>query len=211
MTSLFHKSTLILSVFLTFFSFSAFSAQLPSNISPQQLEQFKKLSPAQQKSLASSMGVDLSTIQSQMKKNSTKDTQTNNLQQYYPRGTQFDEMGNPLGLPDENQIEKDEDEEELKPFGYDVFANAPTTFAPSNDIAIPDNYTIGTGDVLSIQMFGKENNEYELSVSREGKVVFPELGSFKVAGMTFEEVKKYLKSISTVSMISSKSRSRLLY
>jgi len=179
-------------VFLTIFSFSAFSAQLPNNITPQQMEQFKKLSPAQQKSLAASMGVDLSTIQSQMKKNSTNDNQTNNLQQYYPRGTQFDEMGNPLGLPDENPIE--EDEEELKPFGYDVFANAPTTFAPSNDIAIPDNYTIGTGDVLSIQMFGKENNEYELSVSREGKVVFPELGSFKVAGMTFEEVKKYLKN-----------------
>ncbi|WP_076416931.1 SLBB domain-containing protein [Colwellia sp. UCD-KL20] len=192
MTTFLHKSTLLLLVFLSCFSFVAFSAQLPSNISPQQLEQFKKLSPAQQKSLASSMGVDLSTIQSQVKKNNTNEDETKNLQQYYPRGTQFDEMGNPIGLSEEELAEEDEDE--LKPFGYDVFANAPLTFAPSIDIAIPDDYTIGSGDVLSVQMFGKENNEYELIVSREGKVTFPELGAFKVAGMTFEEVKKYLKN-----------------
>lgn len=186
------KSTLLLTVFLSFFSFIALSAQLPSNISPQQLEQFKKLSPAQQKSLAASMGVDLGTIQSQIKKNNPSEDSTKNLQQYYPRGTQFDEMGNSTGLSEEDLAEEDEDE--LKPFGYDVFANAPLTFAPSIDIAIPDNYTIGTGDVLSVQMFGKENNDYELAVSREGKVVFPELGAFKVVGMTFEEVKSYLKN-----------------
>lgn len=188
----FQKPTLLLSVFLSCFSVIVLSAQLPSNISPQQLEQFKKLSPAQQKSLAASMGIELSAIQAQIKKNSSSEEETNNLQQYYPRGTQFDEMGNPIGLAEEDISEEDDDE--LKPFGYDVFANAPLTFAPSIDIAIPNNYTIGTGDVLSIQMFGKENNEYELTVSREGKIIFPELGAFTVAGMTFEEVKKYLKN-----------------
>ncbi|XPF96149.1 SLBB domain-containing protein [Colwellia sp. RE-S-Sl-9] len=192
MTLFSYKSTLLSTVFLSLFSFITLSAQLPSNISPQQLEQFKKLSPAQQKSLASTMGIDLSTIQSQIKKNNPNDEETKNLQQYYPRGTQFDEMGNPIGLSEEELAE--EDEGELKPFGYDVFANAPLTFAPSIDIAIPDNYTIGTGDVLSVQMFGKENNDYELAVSREGEVVFPELGAFKVVGMTFKEVKKYLKN-----------------
>lgn len=194
MINIFQKTTLLLSVFLACFSLIAFSAELPSNISPQQLEQFKKLSPAQQKSLASSMGVDLSTIQSQIKKSNSKNNTTNNLQQYYPRGTEFDEMGNPIGLSSEEFNEENEDDDELKPFGYDVFANAPTTFAPSIDIAIPASYIISTGDVLSVQIFGKENNEYELTVSREGKVVVPELGAFKVAGMTFEEVKKYLKN-----------------
>ena len=49
-------------------TFNLQAAQLPSNISPQQLEQFKKLAPAQQKSLAQSMGIDILTIQAQHNK-----------------------------------------------------------------------------------------------------------------------------------------------
>jgi polysaccharide export outer membrane protein len=177
-------------------SFSLHAAQSLSNISPQQLEQFKKLSPAQQKSLAQSMGVDISTIQKQMssaKKSSSEDTQPKN-QQYFPRGTKFDEFGNPTFDDEfaETNEEEEEDDGTPKPFGYDVFANAPTTFAPTMDIAVPAHYIIGAGDVLNVQVFGKENLDLELEISREGKVIIPELGPFSVAGLTFSELKKYL-------------------
>lgn len=169
------------------------AAQVPSNISPQQMAQFEKLSPAQQKSLAQSMGIDIRSIQAQMKKNTSKEADENTqLQQYYPRGTEFDELGNPI-LPDELGV-IEEDDGEPKPFGYDVFANAPMTFAPSIDIAIPDNYIIGSGDTLNIQMFGKENENFELEVSREGKVVIPQLGPFAVSGLNFAEMKTYLSN-----------------
>ncbi|NQZ82651.1 MAG: SLBB domain-containing protein [Colwellia sp.] len=174
-------------------TFNLQAAQLPSNISPQQLEQFKKLAPAQQKSLAQSMGIDIRTIQAQLNKSkSTGADEEQQLQQYYPRGTEFDELGNPI-LPDDF-LEEEEDDGEPKPFGYDVFANAPMTFAPTMDIAIPDDYVVGSGDTLSIQMFGKENQDHELTVSREGKVVIPELGPFSVSGLTFVEMKKSLRS-----------------
>ncbi|MFT5755309.1 MAG: polysaccharide export outer membrane protein [Alteromonadaceae bacterium] len=179
----------------TFASINLQAAQLPSNISPQQLEQFKKLAPAQQKSLAQSMGIDLRTIKAQLNKSkATGADQEQQLQQYYPRGTEFDELGNPILSEDLVEEEEEEDDGKPKPFGYDVFANAPMTFAPSMDIAIPDDYVVGSGDTLSIQMFGKENQDYELVVSREGNIMIPELGPFSVSGLTFAEMKKSLSN-----------------
>lgn len=177
-------------------AFSLNAAQSTRSISPQQIEQFKKLSPAQQKSLAATMGVDIRTIQQQMsatKKSENEQGPAKN-QQYFPRGTVFDEFGNPI-LTDEfnsKAIEEAEDDGKPKPFGYDVFANAPHTFAPTMDIAVPVDYMIGVGDTLSVQVFGKDNLDFELEVSREGKVMIPELGPFSVAGLTFSEVKTYL-------------------
>ncbi|XQW85896.1 SLBB domain-containing protein [Thalassotalea piscium] len=172
----------------------AIGAELPSNISPQQLEQFKKLPPAQQRALAQSMGIDYNAIKSQMNNSSKKESGVENeaLQQYFPRGTQYDDQGNPIFQEDNINPIEEEDDGKPKPFGYDVFANAPNTFAPTIDIAIPEQYIIGPGDELTLQMFGKENNEYQLQVSREGQIIIPELGPFTITGMTFIEAKKYL-------------------
>ncbi|GHE80681.1 SLBB domain-containing protein [Thalassotalea profundi] len=172
----------------------AMAAQLPSNISPQQLAQFKKLPPAQQQALAKSMGVDYNAIKAQLNKSTQNIESTENkpLQQYFPRGTQYDEEGNPIFQEDVISQELEKDDGKPKPFGYDVFANAPYTFAPTIDIAVPEKYIIGPGDILSLQMFGKENNEYQLEVSREGQIIVPELGPFNITGMTFLEAKKYL-------------------
>lgn len=171
------------------------AAQVPNNISPQQLAQFKKLSPAQQKALAQGMGINFNAIQKQMsgnEKNSIDNEQS--LQQYYPRGTLFDEFGNPTLEQQLENIPEEEKEKGPQPFGYDVFANAPLTFAPTTDVAVPDDYIIGTGDKLNIQVFGKENSDYEFTVSRQGEIVIPQLGPFSVSGMTFIEVKKFLSN-----------------
>jgi len=189
---------LITFVILTSFYFSNFfvhAAQIPSNISPQQIKQFQSLPEAQQKVLAESMGIDIRAIQSQLKGGSSTDiTEEKELPQYYPRGTEFDEFGNPL--ENESDIDDEETEEEkgqLKAFGYDVFANAPPSFTSLSDVAVPDNYTLGFGDSLSIEVFGKENSSYQLSISREGNIFIPELGSYSIAGMEFYEAKEYLK------------------
>lgn len=177
-------------------SFSASSNQLPTNISPLHLEQFRKLPPSQQKALAQSMGLDYKMIRSQLNKtSSTGESTDENKSMLYPRGTAFDEEGNPTLYDEEeefNQVEVEEDR--LKPFGYDVFANEPNTFTPSMDFAIPSDYLIGAGDMIMIQLFGKENEELELEVTREGQVIVPKYGPFTVAGLTLSEAKKYLSN-----------------
>jgi len=173
------------------FSFVSYSSQtFAADISPQQLEQFKKLPPSQQEALAKSMGLDINSLKGQL---SAKDSgeKTNNTETF-PRGTQFDLDGNPMTEEELEELNELEESDELKPFGYDVFANAPQTFAPMMDIAIPAGYVIGPGDEISIQVFGKEKDELELKVNREGQIIFPSYGPFTVSGLTFNEMKRLL-------------------
>ncbi len=78
------------------------------------------------------------------------------------------------------------DEEALKPFGYDLFEGAPSTFAPVSDIQVPTDYIIGPGDTLVVQLYGNEPRTYELTVERDGRINFPKVGPIEVSSMTFD-------------------------
>ncbi|SEK47533.1 protein involved in polysaccharide export, contains SLBB domain of the beta-grasp fold [Colwellia chukchiensis] len=169
---------------VSIFSFSATSAQ----ISQQQIEQFKKLSKPQQQQVANSMGVDLNVLLGQI---SNADTQTQlSTTEVVPRST----TNMPEELPEEFKFFEN-DEQLFKPlerFGIDVFANAPSTFSPTMDIAIPEHYILGVGDKLSVQIYGKENHDYVLPIAREGTILIPDVGPIKVVGLTFAEMKQFL-------------------
>ncbi len=81
----------------------------------------------------------------------------------------------------------------LKPFGYELFEGVPSTFAPVSDIPVPAEYVLGPGDVIRAQLFGNRSADYELPVSRDLTVQFPELGPVSVAGMTFDQVREELR------------------
>lgn len=82
----------------------------------------------------------------------------------------------------------------LKPFGYDLFANAPTTYAPVASIPVSGDYLLGPGDSLDILFYGKTNDAFSLNINREGIVDFPELGPVGLAGLTYAEAKEMLRS-----------------
>jgi polysaccharide biosynthesis/export protein len=83
----------------------------------------------------------------------------------------------------------------VSPFGYDLFAGSPTTFAPGNVVPVPLDYTMGPGDVIEIQLFGQENLEFSLQVNREGMIQFPKIGPINVFenGTDFLSLKNLLK------------------
>ena len=83
----------------------------------------------------------------------------------------------------------------IKPFGYDLFASDPSTFAPGNEVPIPSDYRIGPGDLIEIQLFGQLNDSFSLGISREGMLRFPGIGPIHAfeQGTTFIELKNHLK------------------
>ncbi len=83
-------------------------------------------------------------------------------------------------------------DEELLQFGYELFAGAPTTFAPATDIPVSDDYIIGPGDEVHVQLYGKTNLTADIVVDREGQLALPELGPVSVAGLTFSEMKEHV-------------------
>ena len=93
------------------------------------------------------------------------------------------------------------DSSELKPFGYDLFRSAPTTFAPATDIPVPADYAIGPGDTFEVLLVGERGGRYRLVVSRDGVVDFPELGPIAVAGLRFEQARDMLEQRVAEQMI----------
>ena len=81
----------------------------------------------------------------------------------------------------------------LKPFGYDLFAGVPSTFAPATDVPVPTEYVVGPGDTFRVQLIGSTRGNYNLVVGRDGQVNFPELGPITVSGMRFEEARQLLE------------------
>ncbi|HUQ11801.1 MAG TPA: SLBB domain-containing protein [Steroidobacteraceae bacterium] len=76
----------------------------------------------------------------------------------------------------------------LKPYGYELFKDSSSTFAPVTDVPVPADYVVGPGDRLNVQLYGSENRNLRLVVDRDGRVKFPELGPINVAGRNFQQV-----------------------
>ena len=95
------------------------------------------------------------------------------------------------GLDAADEIEADQ---ELQPFGYELFAGEPTTFAPANQIPVSPDYLLGPGDNLNILFYGKTNESFSLEVNRNGAVDFPQLGPVSLTGMTFADAKRLIQN-----------------
>ncbi len=94
------------------------------------------------------------------------------------------------------EIEEEKEEvefEEVKQFGYDLFAGTPTTFAPAANIPVPLSYVMGPDDNVLIQLYGKQNETHDLIISRDGTLQFPGIGPIPVAGMSFSDMQEMLK------------------
>lgn len=77
----------------------------------------------------------------------------------------------------------------LKPFGYELFEELPQGLSLVGGASVPNDYVIGPGDVLNVQLFGNQNRNLRLLVNRDGTVNFPELGPISVAGLSFLDAK----------------------
>ena len=88
-------------------------------------------------------------------------------------------------------------EQALKPFGYDVFAQQASVYSsirPLSNVPVPSNYVVGPGDVIEVQLYGNRNESYPLTVGRDGRIDFPELGPISVGGQLFTTVQGEIES-----------------
>ncbi len=84
--------------------------------------------------------------------------------------------------------------EHLEQFGYSVFSEPVSTFAPATNVPVSEDYILGPGDNLTVLLWGRVNRTLKLPVQRDGSVLMPNLGPIPVAGLTFEQAKKLIES-----------------
>lgn len=81
-----------------------------------------------------------------------------------------------------------------KVFGRDIFNNKNLTFEPQMNIATPQNYVLGPGDKLIIDVYGASQESLSLTVSPEGDITVPECGPIHVSGLTVSSAQARIKS-----------------
>ncbi len=86
-------------------------------------------------------------------------------------------------------------------YGYDFFSTMPTSLSATGDLPLPNDYRISLRDQLRIILSGSRDQVFSLNVNLDGTILFPELGSVYVAGLTFKEVKNKLSNMIDQSYI----------
>lgn len=80
----------------------------------------------------------------------------------------------------------------IRQFGYDLFRQPPSTFAPADRIPVGPDYVLGPGDGLRITIWGNIEGQWNVVVDMDGKITLPKVGTIGVTGLTFGELKTTL-------------------
>ena len=81
-----------------------------------------------------------------------------------------------------------------KVFGRDIFNNKRLSFEPQMNIATPQNYVVGPGDQLIIDIYGASQQSLQLTVSPDGDVTVPEFGPIRVSGLSINAAQARIRS-----------------
>ncbi|HKU26889.1 MAG TPA: SLBB domain-containing protein [Candidatus Sulfotelmatobacter sp.] len=79
-------------------------------------------------------------------------------------------------------------------FGQSLFTQAPSTFAPNDELQIPSDYIIGPGDELQIRIWGQLQGNLKVTVDRAGQIYVPRVGEISVAGVHYADLEQVLKN-----------------
>src|SRR5262245_41555365 len=77
-------------------------------------------------------------------------------------------------------------------YGYNLF-QAPSTFAPVENVPVTPDYVIGPGDELLIRAWGQIDVDYRAIVDRSGIINIPRVGAVPVAGVPYKDITAHVR------------------
>lgn len=81
-----------------------------------------------------------------------------------------------------------------KVFGRDIFNKEDLTFEPVMNIATPQNYVVGPGDEVKVDIYGASQKSSTYTVSPDGDIVIDGYGPVNLAGLTVKQANARLRS-----------------
>ena len=79
-------------------------------------------------------------------------------------------------------------------FGHDLFTNSKLTFEPNLSIATPDNYVLGPGDEVIIDVWGDAQSSASFTISPDGRINVPNVGPVTLSGLSIAEATRRVRS-----------------
>lgn len=143
----------------------------PSTLTPEQIQQIKDYQERQKE-------------QTTDNQNEEKDAKTADKDQ---------KEGDVEKRKKENEDIKEE-EEGLPIFGNEIFNGSGSDFGPNTNRPTPENYVLGPGDKLAIDVTGNSVVSWSLTVNPDGSILIPAIGKLYVGGKTIENATESIKN-----------------
>ncbi|MBQ7220438.1 MAG: SLBB domain-containing protein, partial [Synergistaceae bacterium] len=81
----------------------------------------------------------------------------------------------------------------LPRFGMSFFRRPPSTYAPQDNVPVTQDYRIGTGDEITLTLWGiPEEGNFRVVVNRDGIATIPRIGAVRLAGYTLQEAERII-------------------
>lgn len=78
-------------------------------------------------------------------------------------------------------------------YGHNVFNSRSLTFEPSENIATPQNYRLGPGDEVIIDIWGASEDHLRQTISPEGSIMISQLGPVYLNGLTINDAAQHIR------------------
>lgn len=111
------------------------------------------------------------------------------------RENTIDDMGEVGAGLNDNIVPVADAAHAAKIFGHSIFRTNNLTFAPSLNLPTPENYKLGPGDEVVIDIWGASQATIRRTISPEGTINVQELGLVNLNGMTVKEANSYVKRL----------------
>ena len=60
-------------------------------------------------------------------------------------------------------------------------------FLPINEPNVNNEYVLDSGDIITLQLVGRENEIEDLRINRDGSINIPSVGNVLIAGLTYSQ------------------------
>ena len=97
-------------------------------------------------------------------------------------------------FPEDDFYKEKDKEKKIKIFGHNIFNNRKLSFEPNMNIATPQDYRLGPGDEVYIDIWGASQERFESTVSPEGTIYIASYGPVQVDGLTVAQANQRLRN-----------------
>lgn len=152
---------------------------LAKGVTPEQAERIKARFEAQQGSETAVTTQSVNSMNRERRHDSSNDVTVDKMDEI---DREIDEGGD--GIVSARQI-----------YGHKVFNSRALTFEPSDNLATPQNYRLGPGDEVIIDIWGTSEDHLRQTISPEGSIMISQVGPVYLNGMTIADANRHVKGI----------------
>lgn len=80
-------------------------------------------------------------------------------------------------------------------YGHNVFNGSTLTFEPNENMATPENYKLGPGDQVIIDLWGYNEATISRVISPEGRITISQIGPVYLSGLTIKEAQEKVRKL----------------